>query len=65
MDTTDFAVYSRMLRSFNPEIIVINSVFTSYFPQLTERITQRLQNFMKPYCKLVSSELMDAFILLG
>ncbi|MCI6675719.1 MAG: ROK family protein [Clostridiales bacterium] len=56
---------NNLLVLFNPEIIVINSVFTSYFPQLTERITQRLQNFMKPYCKLVSSERMDASILLG
>jgi len=56
---------NNLLHTFNPDIIVINSSFTMYFPEICDDITQHLQNTMKRYCRLVPSHLQDTAILLG
>lgn len=56
---------NNLLQTFNPDIIVINSSFTMYFPEICEAISQALHNDMKRYCHLVPSPLQDTAILLG
>lgn len=56
---------NNLLNTFNPDIIVINSSFTIYFPEVLGQIQDRLQNRMRPYCRLVPSGLQDTSILLG
>ncbi len=56
---------NNLLNTFNPDIIVINSSFTTYFPEVLERIQEHLRNRMRPYCRLVPSGLQDTSILLG
>ena len=66
----DFVTYlsvgvNNILQILNPEMIVINSAFTMYFPQLCQQITDCLANSMKKHCRLVPSRLQDTAILLG
>lgn len=56
---------NNILNSFNPDMIVINSLFTSYFPEVLIHIQSRLKNRMRAHCRLVPSGLQDASILLG
>lgn len=56
---------NNLLNTFNPDIIVLNSVLTLYHPRLCEDITKQLHNKMKHYCHLVPSVLQDASTLLG
>lgn len=56
---------NNVLNTFNPDIIVINSPFTMYFPEICEEITNHLKNSMKRYCHLVPSKFQDTSILLG
>lgn len=56
---------NNLLNTFNPDIIVINSSFTSYFPEVLSQIQENLKNRMRPYCRLVPSGLQDTSILLG
>lgn len=56
---------NNLLHTFNPDIIVINSSFTMYFPEICDDITQHLQNTLKRYCHLAPSHLQDTAILLG
>lgn len=55
---------NNLINTFNPEVVVINSVFTSYIPGLTERIDGQIKNRMN-MCKIISSDLQDTSILLG
>ena len=56
---------NNLLNTFNPDIIVINSSFTIYFPEVVHRIQDSLKNRMRSYCRLVPSGLQDTSILLG
>jgi predicted NBD/HSP70 family sugar kinase len=67
---TDFIRYmsygiNNLLNTFNPDMIVINSSFTTYFPEVLRQIQGRLQNRMRMHCILVPSGLQDTSILLG
>lgn len=55
---------NNLLNTFNPEVVVINSSFTIYIPDLIERIESELKNRMN-VCKIVPSGLQDTSILLG
>ncbi len=55
---------NNLLNTFNPEVIVINSAFTIYIPDLTARIEAQLKNRMNA-CEIVPSGLQDTSILLG
>lgn len=56
---------NNLLNAFNPDVIVINSSFTSYFPEVLTRIRENLKNRMGSQCTLVLSGLQDTSILLG
>ncbi|MCI8418344.1 MAG: ROK family transcriptional regulator [Lachnospiraceae bacterium] len=56
---------NNILNSINPDMIVINSSFTTYFPQVLTHIQERLQTPMGRHCQLVPSGLQDTSILLG
>lgn len=56
---------NNLLNTFNPDIIVLNSVLNMYHPRLCDDIMENLHNKMKKYCRLVPSTLQDTAILLG
>ena len=56
---------NNLLITFNPDMIVINSSFTTYFPEVLRQIQDKLQNRMRMHCVLVPSGLQDTSILLG
>lgn len=55
---------NNLINTFNPEVVVINSGFTIYIPDLIDRIEAELKNRMN-YCKIMLSGLQDTSILLG
>ncbi len=64
-----FAVYiavgiNNLLNTFDPEVIVINSYFTIYIPDLIDIIGRQLKNRMNDG-KIVPSGLQDTSLLLG
>lgn len=56
---------NNIMTSYNPNLVIINSSFTIYFPRLIEAIEARLQNRMSKYVQIVPSALQDSSILLG
>ena len=56
---------NNILNAYNPDIVIINSSFTIYFPQITGLIEQALSSKMNSYIKIVPSVLQDTSILLG
>lgn len=50
---------------FNPDLIVINSIFTSRLSELMIKIKELLKNRMSGNCKIISSTLQDTAPLLG
>ncbi len=56
---------NNLLNTFNPDIIVLNSVLNMYHPGLCTDIMEHLHNKMKKYCRLVPSSLQDTAVLLG
>ncbi|NLG05928.1 MAG: ROK family transcriptional regulator [Clostridia bacterium] len=56
---------NNLLNTFNPEVIVINSVFTMNLPDVIPKIQASLSNRMSNHCILVPSGLQDSSILLG
>lgn len=56
---------NNLLNTFNPDMIVINCSFTTYFPEVLRQIQDKLQNRMRRHCILVPSGLQDTSILLG
>lgn len=56
---------NNILNIFNPELIVINSSFTTFLPGLTEQIEARIKNKISAFCQVVPSGLQDTAILLG
>ena len=56
---------NNLLNTFNPDIIVLNSVLTMYHATLCEDIAAQLHNNMKRYCHLVPSTLQETSLLFG
>jgi len=56
---------NNVLNSYNPDIVVINSAFTIFFPQITQLIEDALTSRMNSYVRIVPSVLQDTSILLG
>ncbi|NLZ83149.1 MAG: ROK family transcriptional regulator [Clostridiales bacterium] len=56
---------NNVLNAYNPDIVVINSLFTINFPHITNRIEASLSSRMNSYVKIVPSVLQDTSILLG
>jgi predicted NBD/HSP70 family sugar kinase len=56
---------NNILNAYNPDIVVINSSFTIFFPHITERIEAALTSRMNSYIRIVPSVLQDTSILLG
>lgn len=56
---------NNILNTFNPNLIVINSSFTMYIPDIIRQIQASLQNRMDKYCTILPSGLQDTAILLG
>lgn len=56
---------NNVLNAYNPDIVIINSSFTSFFPGLTKRIEQSLSSRMNSVTHIVPSALQDSSILLG
>ncbi|HKL80549.1 MAG TPA: ROK family transcriptional regulator [Mobilitalea sp.] len=56
---------NNILNAYNPDIVIINSSFTIFFPQIVERIENSLKSKMNSYISIVPSVLQDTSILLG
>lgn len=56
---------NNVLNTYNPDIVIINSSFTIYFPQITRQIEDSLKSKMNSYQRIVPSVLQDTSILLG
>ncbi|MFP3154825.1 ROK family transcriptional regulator [Lachnospiraceae bacterium ZAX-1] len=56
---------NNIVNIFNPELIVINSSFTTYLPDVIGEIQKLLPNRMSQQCKIVRSMLQDTATLLG
>ena len=66
----DFVKYmsigvNNILNAYNPDIVIINSSFTIFFPHITEKIEAALSSRMNSYIRIVPSILQDTSILLG
>ncbi len=56
---------NNVLNAYNPDIVIINSSFTIFFPGLTKMIEQSLRSKMNSVIQIVPSALQDSSILLG
>lgn len=56
---------NNILTAYNPDLVVINSSFTIFFPGLIGMIEQQLKSRMNKYVQIVPSALQDSSILLG
>lgn len=56
---------NNILNAYNPDIIIINSSFTIFFPKLTNKIAENLSSRMNQFERIVPSALQDTSILLG
>ena len=56
---------NNILNVYNPDIVIINSSFTIYFPHIVKRIEAALCSKMNSFIKIVPSALQDTSILLG
>jgi Transcriptional regulator/sugar kinase len=56
---------NNILNAYNPDIVVINSLFTINFPHITKQIETALSSRMNSYIQIVPSVLQDTSILLG
>lgn len=56
---------NNILNAYNPDIVIINSSFTIFFPGLTKLIEQRLNSKMNSFLHILPSSLQDSSILLG
>jgi predicted NBD/HSP70 family sugar kinase len=56
---------NNVLNAFNPDIVIINSSFTIFFPHITEKIEDALTSRMNSFIRIVPSVLQDTSILLG
>jgi len=56
---------NNVLNAYNPDIVIINSSFTIFFPGLTNLVEQSLRSKMNSVIRIVPSALQDSSILLG
>ncbi len=56
---------NNIVNAFNSDIIIINSSFTTYLPQLIDQVKDRLNKNIKSKLNLVPSTLGISAILLG
>lgn len=56
---------NNILNTLNPELIVINSSFTAYLPDIAAMLQDSLKNHMSRYITIRPSHLQDTAILLG
>lgn len=56
---------NNVLNTLNPDLIVINSSFTTYFPDIAKTLEKSLNNRMGRPLKIRPSHLQDTAILLG
>ncbi|HKM00255.1 MAG TPA: ROK family transcriptional regulator [Mobilitalea sp.] len=56
---------NNILNAYNPDIVIINSSFTIFFPQIVKQIENSLKSKMNSYISIVPSVLQDTSILLG
>jgi predicted NBD/HSP70 family sugar kinase len=56
---------NNIISTYNPDIVIINSSFTNYFPHIAERIEASLTCKMNSSTRIVPSVLQDTSILLG
>lgn len=56
---------NNVLNAYNPNIVIINSSFTIFFPGLTQLVEQSLCSKMNSVIHIVPSALQDSSILLG
>ncbi len=56
---------NNILNAYNPDIVIINSSFTIFFPGLTRLIDQSLKSRMNSFIHILPSSLQDSSILLG
>lgn len=56
---------NNVLTAYNPNLVVINSSFTIFFPGLIGKIETQLKSRMNKYVQIVPSALQDSSILLG
>ena len=56
---------NNILNSYNPEVIIINSSFTSSYPELTEEIIKKLSSRMNNYSSILPSSLNGKSSLIG
>lgn len=56
---------NNILNAYNPDIVIINSSFTIFFPHITEKIEAALTSRMNSFIRIVPSVLQDTSILLG
>lgn len=56
---------NNILNAYNPDIVIINSSFTIFFPGLTKLIEQSLKSRMNSFIHILPSSLQDSSILLG
>lgn len=56
---------NNILNAYNPDIVIINSSFTIFFPKILDRIEEGLKSRMNSYISIVPSVLQDTSILLG
>jgi predicted NBD/HSP70 family sugar kinase len=66
----DFVKYmsigvNNILNAYNPDIVIINSSFTIFFPHITKKIEAALTSKMNSFISIVPSVLQDTSILLG
>ena len=68
--TSKFAKYisvgiNNLYHSYNPDVIVINSLLVTYIPELLDMIRSHLMSRMSKYCVIEPSGLQDSSILIG
>lgn len=56
---------NNVLNTYNPDIVVINSSFTVFYPELTNLIEENLTSRMNSVFRIVPSALQGSSILLG
>lgn len=56
---------NNVLNAYNPDIVIINSSFTIFFPGLTKLVENSLSSRMNSVTHIVPSALQDSSILLG
>lgn len=56
---------NNILNSYNPDIVIINSAFTRFFPDITKEIEHSLNSRLNSVLHIYPSRLQDSSILIG